>query len=129
MDYAKIACNVSNVNNLSKFIKNSKKNYKKVAKLITIPTTAGSGSEVTSGAVVYINKVKYSVEGKEIVPDDYFLIPGLVLNNSKALKEPRDLMLFHKVSSPLCQKIEFKSVKFATKSLKISFKKLHKSHL
>ena len=39
MDYAKIACNVSNVNNLSKFIKNSKKNYKKVAKLITIPTT------------------------------------------------------------------------------------------
>ena len=37
--------------------------------LVTIPTTAGTGSEATQFAVVYYNKVKYSVSHKFILPD------------------------------------------------------------
>lgn len=123
MDYAKISCNINDIKNLNKIIKSSSKNYKKVAKLITIPTTAGSGSEVTSGAVVYINKIKFSVEGKEIVPDKFFLIPKLVINNSKNLKGTSGFdAISQSIESLMSRRSNSKSVNYAKKSLKISFK-------
>ena len=87
IDYAKIANVLENTNNLHFQIKNS--NYKikkKATKLLAIPTTAGSGAEVTENAVIYINKVKYSVEGKNLKPDYFFLLPELVIKNSKKIK-------------------------------------------
>ena len=54
--------------------------------MIAIPTTAGSGAEVTSSAVIYINKKKYSVEGTGLSPDKFFLIPELIIDNHKKLK-------------------------------------------
>lgn len=56
--------------------------YKNVAinntiRLIAIPTTAGSGSEATSFAVMYANKVKYSVSDNSILPDVVILDPLL----------------------------------------------------
>ena len=63
------------------------------------------------------------MEGKEIVPDDYFLIPGLVLNNSKALKGTSGFdAISQSIESLMSRRSNSKSVKFATKSLKISFK-------
>ena len=59
---------------------------KKFTKLIAIPTTAGSGAEVTTNAVIYINKMKYSVEGPLLRPDYFFLIPELVIGASKKIK-------------------------------------------
>lgn len=41
--------------------------------LLSIPTTAGTGAEATSFAVLYINKVKYSVGSKSILPDYVYL--------------------------------------------------------
>ena len=123
MDYAKIACNINDVKNLNNIIKSSNKDYKKVAKLITIPTTAGSGSEVTSGAVVYINKIKFSVEGQEIVPDKFFLIPKLVINNSKSLKGTSGFdAISQSIESLMSRRSNSRSVNYAKKSLKISFK-------
>ena len=34
-----------------------------------------------------INKIKYSVEGKEIVPDNYFLVPKLIMKNIKIISD------------------------------------------
>ena len=93
LDYAKIASVSSNnaefsLNNFNK-VKINKKIF-----LVAVPTTAGSGSEVTEGAVIYKNKIKHSMEHNLIIPDRYFLIPELVLKNSKKLNLIQDLTLY-----------------------------------
>jgi alcohol dehydrogenase class IV len=53
--------------------------------LIAIPTTAGTGSEVTRFAVFYKNKVKYSIEHEAIAPDIAIIDPYFTYNNPKYL--------------------------------------------
>ncbi len=52
--------------------------------LIFIPTTAGTGSETTSFAVVYRDKIKISIERKSLLPDAIILDPLLL----RSLPEP-----------------------------------------
>lgn len=51
--------------------------------LLAVPTTAGTGSEATQFAVVYINGEKHSVEDKSILPQYVLLYP----DNLKSLSE------------------------------------------
>ena len=46
---------------------------KKLLPVIAVPTTAGTGSEVTHFAVVYYKNIKYSLASKKLIPKAYFL--------------------------------------------------------
>jgi alcohol dehydrogenase class IV len=48
--------------------------------LIAVPTTAGTGSEATHFAVVYMNRTKYSVADESILPDYAIIDPALTLS-------------------------------------------------
>ena len=124
LDYAKIANSLYDSKNLISEIKNS--NYKinkRLTKLLAIPTTAGSGAEVTSNAVIYINNVKFSVEGDLIKPNFFFLIPELVIGASNKIKSSAGFdAIAQAIESIISKKSNEQSIIFAQKSLKISLK-------
>ncbi|MFL2889797.1 MAG: phosphonoacetaldehyde reductase [Pelagibacteraceae bacterium] len=124
LDYAKIANVLTDSSDLENEIVNSSyKTNKKFAKLIAIPTTAGSGAEVTSNAVIYINKKKYSVEGPYLRPDFFFLIPELVIGASNKIKSSSGFdAIAQAMESLISKKSNEKSLEFAKKSLTISLK-------
>ena len=124
MDYAKIANTLSNSTNIEDEIISTKyKLNKKFSKLVAIPTTAGSGAEVTSNAVIYINNIKYSVEGDLIKPDFFFLIPELVISASNKIKSSAAFdAIAQAIESIISKKSNEKSIDFAERSLKISLK-------
>ena len=122
IDYAKISNVLIDCEDIkSKIINSNYQIKKKFAYLIAIPTTAGSGAEVTSNAVIYIDGIKYSVEAKELKPDKFFLVPDLVLSNSKKIKSSAGFdAIAQALESLISKKSNSKSVLFAIKSLEIS---------
>ena len=124
LDYAKIANVLTDSHNLDDEITNSTYKIKqKFTKLVAIPTTAGSGAEVTSNAVIYIDKIKYSVEGEQLRPDFFFLIPELVIGASNKIKSSAGFdAIAQAMESLISKKSNEKSVDFAKKSLEISLK-------
>ena len=63
IDYAKIANVIEAKPELSKLIENYSYPFDgKFTKLAVIPTTAGSGAEVTSNAVIYVEGIKHSLK-------------------------------------------------------------------
>ncbi len=69
IDFAKLYkfCIDNNLDIKDAFSKNIKIQSK--TKLVAIPTTAGTGSEATQFAVVYIDGIKHSLEDKTVLPD------------------------------------------------------------
>lgn len=124
IDYGKIANFLEIKGNVNLDIKNSTYKIKKTnTKLLAIPTTAGSGAEVTSGAVIYINKIKYSVENEKIKPDFFFLIPSLVINAPNKIKSSSGFdAIAQALESLISKRSNTKSKNFAKKSLEISLK-------
>lgn len=104
----------------SSFIQRSLPLQQKPIPLIAIPTTAGSGSEATHFAVVYIHKKKYSLAHQWILPSFTILDPNLSMNLPSSITASSGM-------DALCQAIESywsiystdKSKKLATKAIKI----------
>ena len=96
--------------------KGQKKIKNNLRKLIAIPTTAGTGSESTHFAVVYIGGQKYSLASNFLIPSVAIVDPNLVETMPKYLAACTAF-------DALSQSIEsFWSVNSNTKSRKLSLK-------
>ena len=124
LDYAKISNFLTFSKNLENEIKKgSYLSKNKYCHLIAIPTTAGSGAEVTSNSVIYIKNQKYSVEDQKIKPDNFFLLPTLILKNNKRLKNAAGFdAIAQAVRILFSVKSNSTSIVFARKSLEFSIK-------
>eukprot|EP01060_Flectonema_neradi_P033219 TRINITY_DN5508_c0_g1_i1.p1 TRINITY_DN5508_c0_g1~~TRINITY_DN5508_c0_g1_i1.p1 ORF type:complete len:426 (+),score=111.40 TRINITY_DN5508_c0_g1_i1:339-1616(+) len=88
--------------------------------LIFLPTTVGTGSEATSFAVVYKNKVKMSVDHPTIIPQKVILDPKLV----ESLPEPVVAAtvldaLAHATESAWARKTTSESRSYSSESIKL----------
>ncbi len=119
IDYAKIANLKDLSSNTKERILLQKYNCSNnLSYLIAIPTTAGSGAEITSSAVIYINKKKFSVEGSGLSPNKFFLIPELIIDNNKKLKSASGFdAISQSIESIISVRSNKKSIFFAKKSL------------
>ena len=122
IDYAKIANLVEVKDNLKELIINYNYPFKnKYTKLAVIPTTAGSGAEVTSNAVIYVDQIKYSFENELLKPDNYFLIPEFLISAPYKIKSSAGFdAIAQAVESLLSKKSSEQSVDYASKSLRVS---------
>ena len=122
IDYAKIANVVDIRSDLKDLITNYSYPFKqKYTKLVVIPTTAGSGAEVTSNAVIYVNGIKHSFESELLIPDNFFLIPDFLISAPNKIKASAGFdAIAQALESLISKKSNFKSVEYASKSLKVS---------
>ena len=119
LDLAKISSVFNSSKKLKSKIINSEISKVKT-KVLAIPTTAGSGAEVTSNAVIYLDNFKHSVEGKNIKPDFFCLIPELLFSSSKKLDAASSFdAISQAVESLFSVKSNKESILNASRSLKI----------
>ena len=125
IDYAKISNVVDSREDLKKLIINNSYPFKKkYTNLAVIPTTAGSGAEVTSNAVIYIDNIKYSFESELLKPDNFFLIPEFLISAPNKIKASAGFdAIAQALESLVSKKSNEDSVNFAIRSLKISIHK------
>ena len=124
IDYAKIANVVDVRDDLADLIVNYSYPFKKkYTKLAVIPTTAGSGAEVTSNAVIYVDSIKHSFESELLLPDNFFLIPEFLMSAPNKIKASSGFdAIAQALESLISKKSNDQSVNYASKSLQISIK-------
>jgi len=122
IDYAKIANVADTRSDLKELIVNYSYPFKKkFTKLAVIPTTAGSGAEVTSNAVIYVDNIKHSFESNLLIPDNFFLIPEFIVSAPDKIKASAGFdAIAQALESLVSKKSNDQSIDYATKSLKIS---------
>ena len=122
IDYAKIANVVEVREDLADLIVNYSYPFKKkYTKLTVIPTTAGSGAEVTSNAVIYVDGIKHSFESELLIPDNFFLIPEFLISAPNKIKASAGFdAIAQALESLVSKKSNKQSVDYASKSLRVS---------
>ena len=122
IDYAKIANVVDVRDDLADLIVSYSYPLKqKYTKLAVIPTTAGSGAEVTSNAVIYVKGIKYSFESELLVPDNFFLIAEFLISAPNKIKASAGFdAIAQALESLVSKKSNDQSVEYASKSLRVS---------
>ena len=92
----------------------------KGCKLVAIPTTAGTGSEVTQFAVVYVDGTKYSLDNKFLLPDYFILDSNLTMSLPKKITACTGMDAFtQSIESYWNNNSTDESKKYAAKSIKL----------
>ena len=107
------------------YVKKKKPIKNKGKTLVAVSTTAGSGSEATKFAVIYIDKIKHSLEHNFMLPDYAIIDPQFTINM------PKNITAFTGMDA-LSQAIEsywsinstLKSKKYSKKTIKLIIKNL-----
>jgi len=122
IDYAKIANVVDIRDDLKNLIVNYSYPFKnKYTKLAVIPTTAGSGAEVTSNAVIYVDGIKHTFESELLLPDNFFLIPEFLISAPNKIKAAAGFdAIAQALESLVSKKSNEQSVEYASQSLRVS---------
>ena len=122
LDYAKIANTIDVRSDLVELIINCSYPFKKkYTKLAVIPTTAGSGAEVTSNAVIYVDGIKHSFESELLIPDNFFLVPEFLISAPNKIKASAGFdAIAQALESLVSKKSNDQSVNYASKSLRVS---------
>ena len=122
IDYAKIANVVDIRDDLRELIVSYSYPFQsKYTKLAVIPTTAGSGAEVTSNAVIYVDGIKHSFESKLLIPDNFFLIPEFLISAPNKIKASAGFdAIAQALESLVSKKSNDQSLEYASKSLRVS---------
>lgn len=130
IDMGKLICGLSHQNkNLENLVQTNSSNLHPVP-IIAIPTTAGTGSEATKFAVVYIKGEKYSFTHDNILPKHVILDPTFTYS------VPSHLAALTGVDA-LCQAVEsiwslnatHESREYAEKALKLIYNNIEKAVL
>jgi alcohol dehydrogenase len=129
IDMAKLISCLWNKNlNHDQFNIDELKNVKRQIPFMIIPTTAGSGSEATSFAVIYINGIKYSVEDETLKPDEVLLDPELSYRMPSYQKAVSGLdALSQSIESFWSKKATKTSREYSEKALKLIWNNLYNS--
>jgi len=122
IDYAKIANVIDVRDDLANLIINYSHPFqKKYTKLAVIPSTSGSGAEVTSNAVIYVGGIKHSFESELLLPENFFLIPEFLIPAPNKIKASAGFdAIAQALESLVSKKSNNQSVEYASRSLKIS---------
>ncbi len=118
----------SNEGNPEDYITTIKKIENQGKALAAIPTTAGSGSEATKFAVVYMGKTKYSLQHEFMTPDYAIVDTQFTINLPRAITASTGMDAFcQAVESYWCINSTEESKKYAEQAIKIILKNLSKA--
>ncbi len=121
-----LACNEGE---LALYITGKKKIEKPGLPLVAIPMTAGTGSEATSFATIYIEKAKYSLNGEKLtLPTVSIVDPSLTESMPKYITASTGMdVLCQGIESIWSIKSTEESRKYANRAVKIAFNTLEKA--
>ncbi|MBP3039141.1 iron-containing alcohol dehydrogenase [Bacillaceae bacterium Marseille-Q3522] len=109
----------------------AKKGNVQIGKLIAIPTTSGTGSEVTAASVITDpkTKVKYPLFLEELIPDEAILDPGLVVSVPAKITANTGMdVLTHALEAYVSTKATLYTDAFAEKAARLVLKYLVKCY-
>ena len=118
------------INDITDFLKKKDFSKSEFVDIIAIPTTSGTGSEVTSWATVWdvSKQTKFSIDHPELKPKIAYICPELTVSlpNNLTLATGLDALshaieaYWSKFTNPLVQNIAYRSIELIVKYLRLT---------
>jgi len=112
----------------TEYIKSGEDNVVQDMPLIAVPTTSGTGSEATHFAVLYIDRVKYSIAEKVILPDVVIVDPALTRSLPPKITAATGMdALCQAIESYWCVNSTDESKSYAKQAMQLAIKNLERA--